>query len=152
MNELSLRQALRGLRDDRQPSYDLWPGIAARLQRPAPPRRQRSWMLALAACALLATPALLLWRGPLALPAPAHAADSLLRDADAMALEYRAALTELGAAPLPRPLRKAADDLDRDAERLHRALERHPQARVLLHQLRRTYDSRLRLSQRAALG
>jgi hypothetical protein len=49
-------------------------------------------------------------------------------------------------------LRGVADQLDRDAERLREALHNQPESLALLHQLRRTYDQRLRLSQRLLLG
>jgi hypothetical protein len=155
MNELELRQALRGLRQDREPRRDLWPGIAARLPAAAP--RRRHWLpLALAAASALL--AVLVTR----LPAPtdqaapampvAGAPTPLLREADMMIVEYRAALAELSLAPLPPTLRPLADQLDDGARDLRDALERHPQSLDLLQQLRRTYDQRLRLSQRAALG
>lgn len=158
MNELELRQALRGLRQDRDPAHDLWPGIASRLPAAAP--RRRHWLpLALAAASALV--AVMVTR----LPAPDSAAPSsaavvtasaasapLLREADVMIVEYRAALAELSQAPLPLPLRPLADQLDDGARELRDALEHNPQSLDLLHQLRRTYDQRLRLSQRAALG
>lgn len=159
MNELELRQALRGLRQDRDPAHDLWPGIATRLPPAASPRR-RPWLpLALAAASALV--AVLVTR----LPAPdsgltpntavataGAAPGPLLREADVMIVEYRAALAELSQAPLPLPLRPLADQLDDGARELRNALEHNPQSLDLLHQLRRTYDQRLRLSQRAALG
>lgn len=152
MNELSQRQALRALRQERQPSRDLWPEIAGRLGPPASQRRHSRWWIAVAASLVLALPAPLLWQGPPNAPPQSPPAEGLVRDADAMAIQYRAALAELSAAPLPLSLRGLADDLERDAEHLHQTLEAHPQALVVLHQLRRTYDQRLRLSQRAALG
>ncbi len=151
MNDLLERQALRALRQDRQPARDLWPGIAARLG-PRATRRAGPWWFALAASLLLAMPAVLLWQGPPGTTTQDSTPAGLVRDADAMAIQYQAALAEVSAAPLPLPLRGIADDLERDAERLHRALEADPQALLVLHQLRRTYDQRLRLSQRAALG
>lgn len=159
MNELELRQALRGLRQDRDPAHDLWPGIATRLPAVASPRR-RPWLpLALAAASALV--AVLVTRLPapdsgltpnMAVATAAAAPGPLLREADVMIVEYRAALAELSQAPLPLPLRPLADQLDDGARELRDALEHNPQSLDLLHQLRRTYDQRLRLSQRAALG
>lgn len=147
MNELQLRQQLRALRVDCAPPQDLWPAIAPRLA----PRRSRSrWLpLALAASLLLALPTLLLLAPPA--DAPASAA-GITREADAMAIHYRAALAELSAAPLPAAMRELADQLDHDAEQLREALESNPRSVELLHQLRRTYDQRLRLNQRVLLG
>ena len=148
MNDFTLRQSLRALRTPQPPERDLWPEIAARLT--ARPRR-RSWLpLALAASLLAAVPALWLLQdaGPAAVPP----AEEMAREADAMSLHYRAALAELSAVPLPPSLRDAAEQLDVQAEQLREALHAHPGSVALLQQLRRTYDQRLRLSQRVALG
>ena len=57
--DAALRLSLRGLRQDRDPGHDLWPGIEARIralpQVHAPASRQRSpWPLEMAASMLLA--------------------------------------------------------------------------------------------------
>jgi hypothetical protein len=148
MNELHLRQTLRALRVDRQPPHDLWPQIAPRLRRQ--PRRWQPAAWALAASLLLAAGSGLLLAPPRQ-PDQA-AATAMLRHADAMTLQYRAALAELSVAPLPPELRGVAEQLDRDTERLREALHTQPHSLALLHQLRRTYDLRLRLSQRLLLG
>lgn len=158
MNELELRHALRGLRGEREPQRDLWPGIRRRL----PSRRRAPWLpLALAASVALVAVLVprLLDRAPPADVAIAPLAATvatpeppLLREADVMIVQYRAALAELSQSPLPLPLRPLADELDEGARELRAALERNPGSLELLHQLRRTYDQRLRLGQRAALG
>ncbi|MCK7592136.1 hypothetical protein [Pseudomarimonas salicorniae] len=149
MNDFTLRQSLRALRTERQPPHDLWQQIAPRL----PVRRRAPWLpLAMAASLLVALPALLVLMRPVAPAGPARFASEVVREADAMSVQYRAALAEVGHLPLPDALRGAADQLERQAEQLHIALESHPQSVELLHQLRRTYDHRLRLSQRVALG
>lgn len=148
MDELDLLRQLRALRTDAPPPRDLWPSLAQRL----PPRRSRRRLLplALAATLLAALPALLLlMQGS---PAAPDAAPGLAREADAMALHYRGALAELAPVPLPSDLRDLAEQLDREAETLRAALDADPQSLALLHQLRRVYDHRLHLSQRAALG
>lgn len=157
MNDFTERQALRALRRDIQPARDLWPEIARRLPPPARRARPRWWPLALAASLLLALP--LVWQrdvpqtGP---ETPAEAAQTefagVVREADAMVMQYRAALAELSAAPLPSDLRPLAHSLERDVDALRRALEAQPESVELLHQLRRTFDRRLRLGQRVALG
>ena len=159
MNELELRQALRGLRQDRDPAQDLWPGIATRLPTAASPWR-RPWLpLALAAASALVAVLVTRLPAPDSGPTPNMAVATvgtpqapLLREADVMIVEYRAALAELSQSPLPLPLRPLADQLDDGARELRDALEHNPQSLDLLLQLRRTYDQRLRLSQRAALG
>jgi hypothetical protein len=77
--------------------------------------------------------------------------ERMLRQVDALSIEFRVALAQLEG-PLPPALRPAARDL-RDSElALRDALREQPHSRYLLDQLRRTYEQQLRLSQLAALG
>lgn len=154
MNEFELRSQLRGLRVDREPDRDLWPGIESRV----PPRRARSlWPWALAASLAVAAVGLAVMRPLLQPEAPAVAqaearARPMAREAEAMALNYRAALAELAGRPLPAELRPVARELDDSVREIRLALEEAPDSRLLLEQLRRTYDRRLRLGQRGQLS
>ena len=160
MNDLELLRALRGLDAGRDPQRDLWPGIAAAIAatpRPAAGRDAlRRWTpWALAASALLAS--VLMWpqrlTEPAAPPAPEWAsATPLLREADALSLEYRVALAQLAEAPLPPALRPALRELKDSEQSLRAALREQPESVYLLEQLRRTYEQQLRLSQLVALG
>ena len=145
----ALRWQLRAQRRDVAPPVDLWPGIAARLepQRTAPVRAPRV-RFALAASVLLAVAAGgLLLRVPPS-TAPANAGH---RAAQALTREYDRAL---GAMPDAKPaeLAPAFAELDRSARDIRRALQRDPDSRLLLEQLRRTYSLRLALTQRAVMG
>lgn len=169
MDEFELRRRLQGLASEREPARDLWPGIAAAMaEAPAAraSRRRAPWLpMALAAsAALLAIMLLPLPHGPISEPEaerasmqPGHGPlqhdpleSVVLREAAAMAFEYRLALAQL--APLPPELRPAARELKQSEEALREALRAQPEATWLLAQLRRNYEQRLRLSQLAALG
>ena len=170
MSEFELHRGLRGLPREREPGRDLWPGIAARIAAaPAPvlparaPRPARSGWLALAASVLLAVllaPAL--WQddgpAPRTTARSAGAAEalpvarSLQLQADALTLEYVAALDQLGGQQLPPALAPALTELDSSATQIRAALRQDPGAIYLLDQLRRTYDQRLRLTQLALTG
>jgi hypothetical protein len=167
-DELDLLRRLRRLPRERDTAVDLWPGIEARLgagtRTIAAPMRSPRWgAIGLAAAALLVLAfGLMLRRDPTPLPAdaplaqvatPYGAGDALLRrEAEAITLEYRLALEPFAAAPMPPELRAAAIELDASAEQLRDALRAQPEATYLLERLRRTYDQRLRLTQRALLG
>jgi hypothetical protein len=146
-DELDLLRRLRRLPRERDTAVDLWPGIEARLgagtRTIAAPMRSPRWgAIGLAAAALLVLAA-----------TPYGAGDALLRrEAEAITLEYRLALEPFAAAPMPPELRAAAIELDASAEQLRDALRAQPEATYLLERLRRTYDQRLRLTQRALLG
>lgn len=153
-----LRWQLRALRQDAAPARDLWPAIAARIAEPvpaavpAPPRRRYALPLALAASLLLA--AGLAWQVPPPAPPASQAAPEALarREAEALALQYRGALEELSALPqaqLAEAYSPALRELDSSARDILRALERDPDSRLLLQQLRRTYSKRLALGQRS---
>jgi hypothetical protein len=172
--DFELLRRLRQLPREREPGRDLWQGIQARIEPAATqPRRNRALFTGLALAASLAAVALFVTRlapapgedvpamaaaGSDAGAAPSSAREvptspGLLRgDADALTLEYRLALEPFAAAALPQPLRAAAQELDASAAELRLALRAQPDAPYLLERLRHTYDQRLKLAQRAALG
>ena len=159
----ALRWQLRGLRRDMAPQPDLWPGIEARLAPQRPVRRRPAMVpLAMAASLLLVAGVTGWWWqvGPTA-PAASAAGEvpSLVqREAAGMTRQYDAALVELGAGQPVSPasgnpaLQSALDELDRSASQILAALDRDPDSRLLLQQLRRTYTQRIALAQRAALS
>ena len=159
MNEFELRRQLRELRREREPSQDLWADIAERIASNSSPAsaspnsaRHLWWAPALAASAVFA--ALLLGvsnRSPDEASSPrqrqyAAFASSLSRNADALALEYEAALTSLPPIPVPSELQSTLQVLDDSAEQLQVALREQPESKFLLGQLRRVYARRLQLS------
>jgi hypothetical protein len=166
-DELELRRRLRQLPREREPTRELWHGIEARLGAAPAPRRPalRPWILAgFAAAASIALAFALLLRpdAPLSIPdtaavaapAPATTGPSTLvrREADALTIEYRVAIGAFADASLPPALQAAATELDASAQQLRTALREQPDAPYLLDRLRRTYDQRLKLTQRAVLG
>ena len=167
MDETDLRRRLHGLPRDIEPSRDLWPGIAARLPpraARAPRRSRRPWFagMAIAACLCVAVGVAYTLRPAVSVdhgPAPVTAAapddarhDLLVREADAMTLEYEAALRQFEGAAMPAALRPALATLDRSALEIRGALADDPDAVFLLEQLRRTYARRVTLTQRAVTG
>lgn len=167
-NDADLPMQLRALRTERLPGHDLWPGIAARIaQAPQaidagnsvaslPLRRTKALRLvpfALAASLVLAVGVTWQQRPDFGLP-PAGADGAMLaREAQALTREYEGALRELQAAGTPSaPAGAALQELDRSAAQIRTALARDPEARFLLDQLRRTYEKRLELTQRALLS
>lgn len=166
--ESELRMQLRGLRRDLTPGNDLWPGIEARIGRlpaqasPSSSTSRRGnhatrfapW--ALAASLVLAVGVVWRMQPPPAPAANGSAGVSIDREANAMALEYRAALQELKvSAPrlsAARPEQPALRELDQSARQIRDAIARDPQSRFLLERLRRTYALRLELTQRASMS
>ena len=154
---------LRGLRRERMPDSDLWPGIAARIgqaERDAAPAkvvrmRRRLNPGTFAPWALAASLALVVgvsWqqRPDFAAPGTSPSAHLIHREADAMTREYNAALRELQVAGRPSSGSKdALRQLDQSAAQIRTALARDPGARFLLDRLRSTYEKRLDLTQRA---
>lgn len=144
----ALRWQLRAQRRDVEPANDLWAGIAARLEPPKPRVARRTHWYALAASLLLAVTA-----GVLVRPSYVGTPDAVARqEAQRMAREYDAALRRMPTASASGDLAPAMAELDRSAREIRRALDRAPNSRLLLDQLRRTYSLRLELSQRAALS
>lgn len=180
MSEFELRRALRGLDTGRDPGRDLWPGIAARLHDAAamPPRSQRQarrWPMLLALAASLVLAVLLALplapptadrsqagpsmagtpTAPVGAPAaagPGAASSPLQVQADALTMEYVAALGQLDARQAPPALAPTLEELDSSAQTIREALRQDPQADFLLGQLQRTYARRLRLTQLAVTG
>lgn len=157
----STRLRLRALREDVPPRRDLWPGIAAGIEAraPAPHAAQRdaparggvrtfAW-LATAASVVVALA--IDWRlQPPAATAPVAQstgdASLLVRQADAMDREYRAALREVEAS---RPIADrggALDVIDRAIVETRAALMRDPSALFLFEQLQRIQAQRLALA------
>jgi hypothetical protein len=166
-DELELRRRLRQLPREREPARDLWRGIEARLDATAAPGRpvRRPWILAgFAAAASIALALAVLLRPDAPLPAPPvgivatppsvapGTSRFVRREADALTIEYRIAIGAFADAPLPPALQAAATELDASAQQLRTALREQPDAPYLLDRLRRTYDQRLKLTQRAVLG
>ena len=167
--EAELRMALRGLRRDAEPGHDLWPAIAARIaalpQHSQPmrqaPRQRWMWPLATAASLLLAIG--VSWKLPPVAFSPAQGgvpiattaaaarkqAPLLRREAEAMTMQYQAALRELDMQAMPAGWQPGIEALDRSADEIRTALQRDPNSRLLLERLRSTYSRRLALSRRA---
>jgi hypothetical protein len=155
MTETDLRWRMRQLPRDVEPSRDLWAGIAARIDSPAPRRAPRGvWTsLAVAASVLLALG--LGWRLQ-RVDAPDAGADLtghlVAREAKVMTLEYRSALRQFDGAPVPASLAGSLDTLDHSAAQIRHAIAADPKSTYLLQQLRKTYSRRLALTQRAVIG
>jgi hypothetical protein len=159
-DDLDLLRRLRQLPREREPANDLWRGIAARIE-PRRARAPRRWGLAgLALAATVAVVAVLATRLPRTAPVapdvasqPARAPAQFVRlQADALTLEYTVALQAFDGEAMPPEFRSAAYELDDSARRIRSALRDEPDAVYLLDRLRRTYDQRLKLSQRALVG
>lgn len=145
----ALRWQLRALRRDVPPPVDLWPGIAPRLASVPERRRFAPPRFALAASVLLAVAAGGLF---LRIGGPSGTSNIASREAQSMTREYDRALKAMPEAKAPTELAPAFTELDRSAREIRRALQRDPDSRLLLEQLRRTYSLRLALSQRAVVG
>jgi hypothetical protein len=146
----ALRWQLRAQRRDIAPPPDLWSRIEPRLAQPVPARmRPRLPRFAMAASVLLAIAA-----GGVVLGArtPSSTSKVAHREAQSMTREYDRALQSLPPAAPPTELTPAFTELDRSAREIRRALQRDPDSRLLLEQLRRTYSLRLALSQRLLVG
>ncbi|KGQ20423.1 hypothetical protein LF41_960 [Lysobacter dokdonensis DS-58] len=157
----AVRWELRALRKDVAPQADLWPSIAARIAAtpqvaPAPQRKAWQPIASLAAAASLALAIGIAWQVRPVSPSDVPAASStqpriIAREAEAMTLEYQAALKEIDAyAPQPAKAAPELKVLDRSAAQIRTALTRDPDARFLLDRLQRTYTRRLELTQRLA--
>ena len=104
--DAALRLALRGLRQDRDPGSDLWPGIEARIRAlpqsstPVASRRRWAWPVTMAASMLLS--AGLAWQmRPVDVAVPLQTTDApvvatlVQREASTLTVQYQAALREL---------------------------------------------------------
>jgi hypothetical protein len=156
MSETELLWQLRQMPRELEPGRDLWPGIAAGIGQPRRAARLR-WIapLAMAASVLLAVG--LAYRvqqaaPPAANPAQAIASTVVARESRAVTDEYQAALRQFDGAPVPAEVAPALRDLDRSVVQIRRAIAADPGSVFLLEQLRRTYELRLDLTQRAVTG
>lgn len=143
----ALRWRLRAERRDVAPAVDLWPGIAARLETRARPASRRAPWLALAASLALAA------TGGWLMRPEAGDMDAIARaEAQRLSMAYDTEIRRMPDARAAVELAPALGELDRSAKAIRSALERDPDSRLLLDQLRRTYSLRLALSQRAVVG
>ena len=158
--DAALRLALRGLRQDRDPGSDLWPGIEARIhalpQASAPVTANRRWAWPLAMAASMLLSAGVAWQmRPAEAPMAARQADVRVaatlvqREAGTLTVQYQAALRELDVQPAPASWQPGLEALDRSAAEIRSALQQNPDSRLLLERLRETYTRRLALSRRA---
>jgi hypothetical protein len=151
-NDTELRWRLRQLPRDVEPPRDLWPQIESRLDLPA---RRRPWLAGFALAASVTLAVALAWQLRVPTPEPEAATPRIAlvqREADAMTLEYQAALREFAGAPMPQPLEPALATLDASALQIRAAIARDPDAVFLLDRLRSTYARRISLTQRAVTG
>lgn len=156
-NDDALRWQLKQLRRDIEPQDDLWPGIAVRIagapQTAAAPRRARTRRFApwaMAASLLLAVG--VVWQMLPATQPPPSAGNAIIRQqAVSMTLAYENALARLQQAQTHPEMDSAFGELDRGAAQILSAIDRDPDARFLIEQLRRTYARRLQLTQRALM-
>jgi len=161
MTEITYRWQLRQLSRERDPSRDLWAGIAAAIERPqrtvhaARANGWRTMASALAASLVLgafglglAKPRLLETIG-LRRATPEH--QLVLKEAAAIRKQYQVELRQFRNKPVPTDITPALIELDQSADNIMVALDSHPDAVFLLDQLRRTYARRLQLTQRVAM-
>ena len=160
MRETEILWPLRQLPREVEPGRDLWPTIAAGIARQRAPERPR-WLARLALAASLLLTVGLVGRAQFQhnaqvdMPrAEADAISSVVVRSEARAVteEYQAALRQLQGAPVPADVQPALQALDRSVAQIHRAIAADPDAVFLLDQLRRTYSTRLALTQRAFTG
>lgn len=164
----ALRWQLRALRQPQAPERDLWPGIAAQLastpQLSAREPARRNWRMpaSLAAGVLVAWGVFTLVRPESSQPsmpvarstltstsASTSTAPTLVQiEAAGLTRQYQAAVAEVALAPVSPALAQTIEELDRSAAMILDALQRDPDSRLLLDQLRRTYTHRLALAQR----
>lgn len=158
--DAALRLALRGLRQEREPGRDLWPGVEARIhalpQAVAPVAQHKRWAWPLAMAASMLLSAGLAWQmRPGDAPAPVQPTDDpvvatlVQREASTLTVQYQAALRELEFQPAPANWQPGLEALDRSATEIRSALQQNPDSRLLLERLRETYTRRLALSRRA---
>jgi hypothetical protein len=160
MSETEILWQLRQLPREVEPGRDLWPAIAEGIARQRAPRRTR-WIAPLAmAASLLLTVGLVgraQFQGAAAPPSPRAEADAISSavvrsEARAVTDEYQAALRQFRGAPVPAEVAPSLQALDRSVVQIRRAIAADPDSVFLLEQLRRTYSTRLALTQRAITG
>ncbi|MEF9977535.1 MAG: hypothetical protein RR834_03420 [Thermomonas sp.] len=158
--DAAMRLALRGLRQEVEPSRDLWSGIEARIhalpQAAAPVAQHKRWAWPLAMAASMLLSAGVAWQmRPSEAPVQAQAtggqvaATLVQREASTLTVQYQAALRELEFQPAPANWQPGLEALDRSAAEIRSALQQNPDSRLLLERLRETYTRRLALSRRA---
>jgi hypothetical protein len=171
-----VRWQLRGLRRDVPPQRELWPGIAGRIAAesarsasaavasPGARNSRRFAWLAVAASITLAIG--VGWQLRPSAPAGSSSAGGaqsargsgdptatlMLREANAMTWEYKAALREIDVRDASPADAGALRQLDRSAALVRRALAQDPDAHFLLDRLQKLYARRLALTQRLALS
>jgi hypothetical protein len=165
MTDSGRRWQLRQLPREREPTRDLWAGIAAAIERPSAPAivpresrlggAGRAVGSAIAACLLLGAFGLglsqprVLEKVGLRHAQPEHRL--VLKEAAAMRKHYQAELLKLRDKPVPADVTRALIELDQSADNIMVALNAHPDAVFLLDQLHRTYARRLELTKRVAM-
>jgi hypothetical protein len=155
MKETDLRWALRQLPREMEPARELWPAIEAGIRNVPMARKTRRWPAALAAAATLLLAGGLYWRSIPVEPSPTPQqieARVVTAEAHALNKEYQAALRQFDGAPLPAQVEPSIAALDRSVAQIQSAIVADPDSVFLLEQLRRTYDRRLQLTQRALSG
>ena len=160
MSETEILWQLRQLPRELEPGRDHWPAIADAIARQGAPRRAR-WLapFAMAASLLLAVGLLghAQFQGAAPVPSQRAEADAISKvvvrsEARALTDEYQAALRQFQGAPVPAEVAPTLKALDHSVVQIHRAIAADPDSVFLLEQLRRTYSTRLALTQRAVTG
>lgn len=171
MSNTEMQWQLRQLPREMDPARDLWPSISDAITRQRAPQRPR-WLAPFALAASVLLVAGLVWRGstapdlvtPAAVPvastpttvSPARGSDLsaavVTRETHAVTVEYQAALRQFQGAPVPAEVAPTLDSLDRSVVQIRQAIAADPDSVFLLEQLRRTYSTRLELTQRAITG
>jgi hypothetical protein len=155
MKETDLRWQLRQLPREVELTRDLWPAIEAGIRREPARRRGTRWPAALAAAATFVLAAGLYWRADqAAVPVEATPIEARIVNNDARAItdEYQAAIKQFDGAPLAPQVEPSIAALDRSVAQIQSAIVADPDSVFLLDQLRRTYERRLELTQRAVIG
>jgi hypothetical protein len=156
-NEFQWRSGMRKLDEKVEPASDLWPAIAARIERDArvvPLRSRSAWrqrITAVAATLVIASGAgLIAYRQPgngdvvKATPVSSPAATGAHMKMPRTALDW--------AVPADPKLAAAAQDLDQASADLQAALEARPDAVFLVSMINRTNAQRMRLLRQSAIS
>lgn len=157
MSETEMLWQLRQLPREIEPPRDLWPGIAAGLQR-RPARVRRPWLASLSLAASVLLAAGLVYKSPVGagldapLPDPADtlSASVVRGEAAAVTREYQAAMRQFDGAAIPAAVQPELKVLDDSAAQIRRAIAADPDEVFLLQQLRKTYELRLNLTRATA--